>query len=630
MTILSSLPADVFDQILGYSDLSYQAINLWQCGDRTLQRKIELGASTITLQSGNPFTNRQLPQMLMNLRNLKELSLHVHDIILLSPWPIVSVIETLLPSLLTLKINIYWGRLVSSSASSIYNELRQGPPGGSLSYETLVLPLFIAISNARNLKTLELGRELVPTIDDLQLLPPSLTSLSLVGFVCKEPPQGDMPTFPRSLLSLTVAIPNGFSHAFAAALPPSLTHLNTIYDISIEEEVFAALPRTLTSVVGPCVASLGSEPKHAFPPELPTLVVTAIPNLDRMLLPSHLTSFSFLRSALSNAQLLSLPRSLNNLIISTTNDIAKESWPPGLQHLTCSVSRGTTSTFVTGLPPLKSLGILESVDHSLLSLLPTSLQSLVLSIEGQVSPSTTLPPSLKYVNFSHYSGDNSFPLRCIPGSVTALLLSGYSLMDTDWVHLPPKLRSLQFGKLNLSTFNDKDPNLLARAQLLRQIGLESGCDVIVPPASPTSSSSVQVFDLLPRTLTQLIVADITSVYRISAEGWSRLPSLTGLTLGTSCGASNLLHIPAHRLQHLTVRDELEDAHGKWLSRKLKTLSSSPPSTFPQIGDAFIRNAPVAVETFWSSGPMPSALSLRRDRIIAFTSKDRSELNRLLS
>lgn len=634
MANLVSLPADVFGQILGYNDISYQAIGLWRCGNRLLQRKIELGISCIDLKSGNPFTNRQLPQLLNKLDSLKEFSLHAHDIILLSPWPIVETITSILKTLTILKIDFYWGLQIDDSASSIYQELHPTTPKDALVRDSLIGPLFKSLSKSQCLTTLELGDRLKIELDDLQLLPSSLTSLSIPGFLF-EGFYGDIVVFPPSLLSLVVTLRmDADAMVFVEALPPNLTHLDTNINCVFDIQHFVALPPTLTSLHGPFLVVCPTELAAVFPLNLKNLsIASRFLVLDDMKFPTQLTSLMLHGQALlSNESVLSLPRSLTLLEAIFAPDIAKNSWPPNLQDLICSLDGPVPATFIASLPNLTSLSTNSTSNASSFSLLPASLRSIALHVDGEISSTTKFPPSLTSIQLFDYSANCSFPLSIIPESVIYLQLSPYAITATDMVHLPPKLISLSFGKLKMTNINDKDPNLLARAQYLRQVGIDCGCDMREKNGAPVLSahlSSVQAFDLLPRTLETLEFTSNTAPHLLSSEGWSRLPSLTYLSLGMPCGASTLLHIPAHRLKTLIVRDELEDEHAKWLPRGLKGLLSGRPQTFPQVGDAFIRNAPYAIESFWASGPLSSAKKLRKARTIAFASKDRSELNSLI-
>lgn len=78
MTLISSLPPFLIDQIIGTASTSYVVIKLWLCGDQNFNEKLSKGVTFIDLKS-HPLSACEFPRIVSQLQSLRHLSLSTHQ-----------------------------------------------------------------------------------------------------------------------------------------------------------------------------------------------------------------------------------------------------------------------------------------------------------------------------------------------------------------------------------------------------------------------------------------------------------------------------------------------------------------------------------------------------------------------
>lgn len=633
---LASLPTELLRSILSIEDRPSALINLFLCGNVPLQHKIAASVTHLSLRSPGLFENRRLPSCLTFMRNLRELSLEIPSLMLYCPFDIFVTIRGLSPTLKKLEIRFIKTWLKEEDPTDPYDDspLDSEP---SLFFDKLVEPLVTALEGRTGLEALHIHTRAFFRAADIQRLPSSLTELTI--------------RLPAHANATTAA---------AEALPRGLTRLGVTNGFRIEPfvaEFFAALPRQLAwfEIQGfRQVLTLAMAQR--LPPSLrhaPSLQF----RLTRSASATHPLSIShallklplhtdFLRVVSDSLPYLvelklegeqnmdchfisTLPRTLTSFHGPLDMATMKRAvWPPHITSLKTHSTDGLTPVIAASLPPsLRTLGfqvVSFAVNGALVSALPRSITDLSLDV---VAPGEEIefPPSLTSFMSVRYRVE----LNRLPKNLIHCHLPFTSLKAASVAGLPHSLKTLSVSRLQLD--HVPQDHLPAVAALYDAHNAEHGFSESHPLfASLPSSSTLNLFDLLPRSLETLEFQHSSTLDKLSPADWSRLPHLTRLRVTGEISEDIILHLPSKRMADLAIcTPRLRDEHIAALPRKLTRLSHYMPEN--ALSDACIADIPTDV--FYLSLPDPHwlmSMALRKRRFRAFCCEDPSELKRLLN
>ena len=399
MKSLSALPAEIIGLIVDFPDASYIVIQLWQCGDRILNRKLSQGVTLVDLKC-HPLANCTVPLVISELQSLRHLSLCSHSYLVNEThcWP--PIIRSWSNSLESLSIT-------SRTASTCFNNINSLDPT-----KTITSTYSRGTSSSIELETL------FPRLHTL-----AVASTGKIGFLTPD---------------------------LFAALPSSLTHLEAYIKLEYSDTTtsyLSKLPTGLLRLAGRI------EPSGLNDPDLLATVfrfdVAHAPKGLQVLEGNHPATMQELETSLYETW---LPKSL--LEVEWTSASGCFYWspslartmPPHLQTLKLSqfdVALFVDTNWVEELPrTLTALDIfandpIDLVSH--LRFLPPSLTDLYLQIRNEDG----MEQSKVFGDWSSISG-----VDCWPSKLTSLALYNFWIEPSETIHLPATLTSLD---LTIST-----------------------------------------------------------------------------------------------------------------------------------------------------------------------------------
>lgn len=485
---LVQFPGELLSLILSYSDVTSSPIELWKCGDTSLNRKMAMCVHTVDLKDLNPASTSRYPKMLSSLRNLRVL--RIKRVAYIAPPLILSQeLRKLPPTLEELELSIPSTQLnffldwppTTSELDSCKHTRRKSPSIWNIGAFFPRLRRLVAGDEQRGQIDLEMLRGVLPS---------SLEYLEF-GAVCSdiERVEGILPPSLRTFKMTTV--PNAIDY------PSSLTYLGE--DFMLAGYVGVDLVKVLTNL----------------PPG-----ITKIPSLS--------IDYDYMREYLNATTI-----------------------KPSLEYLSISFNSQFDHP-IEWIPPALTVLLFEglTLPVPLLRALPrtiTELRADTIDFDGLRTSKDTLdedtlgslwPPNLTSWRFPDIFCDldaNSFVtqgdiLKSLPSSIISLYASGiHGITRYDWDSQFPKLRSLHLFLLP----NSFDLNGLAQKQdflasCLRAQNLETLYFILADHYLDEVSAEF-LFAALPRGLRTLDMNTPPSSTEWTSHAWSCLPpSLTHL------------------------------------------------------------------------------------------------------
>ena len=417
---LAHFPSTVLDAILSLDGMSPCILSLWICGNGALQQKLSSGVTKIKLVDHRDYSFNRLPMLIQNFRILRELTIDRRDLPVLYYWHLRDYVKCLPPTLKKLEIRIYksWQILSSDSPS----ESNETPSSTDKTHTTEPMnPPWTFATAFPQLEVLNLSFNRHWTIDDFNLLPPSITDLTIDSH-----PSNVDETFslsiPRQILNLTFTGGGTPKLSFWQNLPPQLQIMKwkgevygeggSVFDTVDESlgKVASALPKTLLK--------LKMNLEH-----FPSASLLTLPSgLER--LETHNTYSYYLNNFqpvddevgrhfknlkyLSTSYLApSLIRTLSSCIQTisahtnkiTSEDLSPTEWPTSLTELKLDTFDDFDISILptSGLLTLCLLGQ-TWINMAQMKLLPQSLLSLE-CLPGVAAPEINFPPHLTSLHF---------------------------------------------------------------------------------------------------------------------------------------------------------------------------------------------------------------------------------------
>lgn len=627
------LPPTLLDAILLFDATSMSTLKLWLTGNRSLQHKLAVGVTEMSLKDVRVLSSSRYPNFLGSLRALRKLSIERAG---LMPYyrNIRSHISQLSPTLRKLTLRVSGAHRILDPAAAML-------PGDS-STELTNASQSIAGNGGwtfaaafPHLEALALDPNEHWTKDQFSCLPPSLTSLSSVN-----PPRGGIggelsSVLPRQLLSLRVRGRHSTFPSFWANLPPHLTRLsmtfNLIFPDSLDSEVYLtshpdiykeialSLPRSLTEFDGESYRQLVDVSR--LPSGLTTLRTSWFspgydnPSLNGIRIANAFPQLTtFLAVTLTPHLLLQLPSTVHTINCRYTSPEIKPShWPASLTNL-CMTD--TPSNFSTSILPLNGLTALDlgaTLDLSEVTLLPRTLLDLSFA-RGLLSEDVEFPPNLtsfstlgegQWLDLEPLSSpiartddddeedENDFStpalratlngrkvLRCfpyhkLPPTLTYLLLDSI-IPASRLKFLPRRLRHLNVDDI----FEDSDyhPYDTVEMDAMKEIFAAGSAEGVKESFDCKLLKRTSIAALLPRGLQYLSMWGDAVQSDPDAFGWGMLPpQLETLWCSPNKGLSGttLLQIPISRMKKLSLSlVAVTDEHIKAI-RSIRSLSLTP-------------------------------------------------------
>lgn len=457
--MLNKLPADVLALILAL-EISYTVVNLWKCGNRSLNATLANGGCThIELLDYSASTSRW-PQMLSALRKLRSLRLFCSRHVLQDSAVVSRALRALSPSLETL-------HLCCIEVESFFF-IHEALPGDS---SNLPHPNALQCGTSRlwdiaatfpRLTTLKLSQKSKSKNsyfhwcqDDLSVLPPTLTHLTI--------PTLDIISSDRLPSSVTELAQGSFPTPYWDPAQWDLpTNLVLLDGVHVRQSHLALLPRSMTTF---------KTNQLEWGPQLDAVLPTGT---------KHLT-ITNMRSDLPQ-----LPSSLTSLHISYKPSL----WLMGHPNYYCTPSH--------------------------LKLLPTTLCKLYLDwnldwngiiqeLESSPTSSTLWPPRLEDAAFTFPYADSVIAaiFKCLPRTLKRLsFLSGRTFSTRappgaarlDFTELPSSLTYLLFDVFPSN--NSRIANGLLPPQL-KYFGIASDSSHFSYLRLPQTLSSLKLASLIP-------------------------------------------------------------------------------------------------------------------------------------
>ena len=634
---LVTLPTEVLQQILSIETRPSAIINLFICGNTHLQRKITALVAQLSLRSAGLFKNRRLPSCLTSMRNLRDLYLEIPSLMLYSPFNIFKVLKELSPTLSKLEIRFIKSWPKESDPVDPYDEspLDSEP---SMFYDKLVEPLLAALEGRTSLEALHIHTRAFFRASDLRRLPTSLKDLTI-----------RLPAHSKDTI------------AAAKALPSGLTRLVVTNGVRIDlftAKFFGSLPRQLTSFeIAGYAQQLSLDEILLLPPFLrhtrafyfkmtsPIVSKHAI-NINRMVYdmpipespqPTLFAAFPYLLDLqiegppkMDYRFISTLPSSLTSLYgVFDMNMLEKAKWPLHLTSLKSHYCDGMTPAIASSLPSSLRTLIFQfqsgGANGAVVSALSRSITSLDMEILA-MDEAIEFPPSLT----SLVSFRCRFNLAKLPKHLTSCILPFASLKATSCAGLPPGLKNFSFRNLQLDYVPEEYREGLN--ELYDTYNKEHGFTESDPLfASLPTTPTINVFDLLPRSLDSLDFQRTPTHDQLSPADWNRLPQLQQLKVSGEIASDVILYLPSYRMTELRVcTPELRDEHIAALPRGLTYFGHFAPSY--TLSNACIAHVPISIS--YLSLPqhfttMAKYLQYRRYKAFAVDGPP-SELKRLLT
>ena len=420
MESLANLPREILVQIFSGTSYSFLAINIWKCGDRLLQSKLETGILSIDLRDNVDPPASKWPSCLSRFQHLRTLRIEVEYGYLCASTSILqSHLLRLSPELEELaifscdRLFSFEGDAAACSASSSFGNLVKLELSKSAKFDWRHSHPFYALMT-RNIRSLSLNRtrraSTIPTISRVRqdsLMPQDLDwppHLEFVDFLLR-------PTsfpFPPSIRIAGAQI-GPFADMTWASQQPSLHTLKLGYWTPY---IASLCPPTVTTLqVAGFREFLQEYSDHLWVPSLPPML--------RSLSVEHNGYSQLAMSAAPH-----LPRSLTELL---------GSW---------FIGGAEDQEAVMDLPNLKTLEVDEMFDENCFAHCPDSVTSISTYYQGSIS---YLPPNLTYLQLG-FSSTLSAPLK------TQFLQSlDISIPLAQCCHLPPSLTKLHLRTAELES-----------------------------------------------------------------------------------------------------------------------------------------------------------------------------------
>ena len=624
--------------------MSSSVIRLWTCGNRSLQRKIELNVTSVVLSSPNRFTNRRLPSMLSQLTSLRSFSITANEIMLIVPFNVLHTVQSLSPTLTSLRISIVRQPSLlelflskEEKEEALYDDLMddedfadmedddddemdawdddpQWPLARRIHRRFFLNPLLFDVLQARpNLESLSIPNMSQLTMEELQRLPQGLKSLEI------------------DLLHLKAWSTRRIG-GYLAKLPPNLTALSNGYfhhqagssNLSLPVSILPYLPKSLTHLGGVMWEELSFDSLPHFPPSLKNLSVKSthpdesieqilqktLTHVSSAQLPP-LTDIHAFNPHFIFSPITALPRTLTTLHarmdLSTVN---QGDWPPCLTNMKLVFAidpLDAVARLPTTLRDLQFYYIREdaSLPASVVSLLPRRLTSLDMNF-GTFEKDDTLdfPPMLRSLELYAVKMAPAV-LKRLPQTVTRLKCFRSTFEVAHFEVLPPNLKIFIFSILDLSSFDDT-------------------------PHTPIPG----VFSMLPRTLTDFSFFRFMGRRSPPESDWSQLPpGLTRLALAAPTSPSILSQMSS--LVHLTSlvlfvggNGSITNEHCQSLPRSLNNFVLHKMCWGCDVTTEGLKHLPLELDLGLTQPLQKASTALLNRRIVAFTLEDLSEFKRL--
>lgn len=592
---LESFPSDVLERILNLDDMTRSVIRLWTSGSRVMRHKIQQSVLSMHFESVVELAFDALPMVLVDLRFLQSLVIRRGRNRMNCRLQLVTVLKSLSPTLETLILDFEGSHDICEPNPQL--RLYQPDPSDLQRTENPDDEYVDLAKHFPRLQWLEFEIENSPC-HSAHLLPPTLTRLKAD---LKIP--DDAPTLPHWPNLTHLELPSTFDipEAFWRALPQCLEHLDlsdSFLSLAVSD-IYALLPRTLKFL--------------AMPPDPPFEAPSSLQDLPRQLeslshvnlyeseqlhhLPPGLLqlhcSTQRMADSFTPSHIRQLPRSLTSLEtkLHVAPTLTAEDMPPALTHLKLvSTDNLSGDPFVTLLPyaHLRSLIIeAHSMSTAALGQLPANLTRLHVKLATELigGEITSFPPLLQdFTLHVYYYGNTSrqpVTIGKLPETVTSVSLD-LSLASSSFFHLPARLRTLKLGNLaETSSFDPQDSDTIARIFYLRKVAHEDGifCDENLPRLDTTRPYGI--FDLLPRTLTDLELS-CKGMHNWYSTVWQSIPKTLKRLLIWSANAlhpNTLDYLPFDSITgHLTIiTGTVKDEHIKRLNPRLCFVELSPTS-----------------------------------------------------
>ena len=506
--MLLQLPPDILAQILS-SKHSFLVIQLWKCGDRTLDHLLSNRACIeVDLVDENSWSTSRWPKMLRHLRQLRKLRIIRGHGGLMPMIDLINEIKHLSPTLESLTIE------AESAELSLFNFAGPIDSTRQYAYEFTSYPrgasrIWNIGSFFPRLHTLKLvsferkyGEDPRFQDEDLAALPDTITNLKL--YHCElgyEPKDCNPSTLPPNLLRLR-ALKSWRTEVSILSLPSSITELKLFNDTLCSPEQAAAIPRG--------VIQLGSHIYWA-----PGLLEKLPLGVDKLRfgqcrelqayadlqpfwnsLPSHLTEIRMLyalrQRLLRVHEIAALPRTLHTLTLACSFDwramedgLSQSAWPPQLHSLRFESS---AESLPTGLGAIsyfqcwpRSLTRVEAGDF--FARFPIDMRH--------------LPQGLRYLQINIHDQKEEWisvdSTGILPPTLTDLTLQTDPILYPRFKY-PDTLLSLDISALADSA-DDEDPNRIIWPKNLKTLNLQ-----------PSHMSTVA---MLPSSLKSLTLVSLT-------------------------------------------------------------------------------------------------------------------------
>lgn len=489
MLKLALLPGDLLAHLLRYHDVSHAVVELWKCGDKTLNAKMSNWVYFVHLEDSNPASTSRYPKMLSSLHSLRQLAI-VRDGHIGPPSVISQELQKLSSTLMELELRSKDGTL----------HFRNFPPTDPIdSYDEayLCLPLWNIAQSFPHLRKLIIWK---PTLqkheklenfhfsDDLKdIWPPLLDHLEL-GVHADENTKLILPSSLRTLMFAT--LPSCISW------PPNRTHLTGRLSFTPDKqaEILQSFPRSLTIMpemdLTPAILNGGDLPltlqklrlfrftgleqlsPHVWMPQTLThldaanflataSLILSLPNLTDLLLYGidWVSVHEYLDQDASHKLELLWPRSLRVLELlmlkngqtELDSDDIIRSLPTSLTELHILREEVCPSTWDYNLPNLFSLNLSLGTFKPWPTQPFARLAKLALSARKNALPQLDFllsTPSLTDVSIATFSLSSDVPhfVSRLPRSLKTLYCRGLSWPNDDaealWSSFPPEMTSL--------------------------------------------------------------------------------------------------------------------------------------------------------------------------------------------
>lgn len=609
--MLSQLPVEILAQILS-SNWSYLVIELWKCGDKTLNHRLaHRGCLEVDLQDDTHHTTSRWPKMLTSLRHLRKLRIHRASSFLMPAEQLSIEVRKLAPTLEVLKLTCQDADLC------LFNFDTTSTGHLASKYERGSSRLWDVTAYFPSLHTLRLSTHIIESAyapfsgGDLAALPSTLVDLSLSHVSLRgDKDSVQVESLPPNLENFRIQSWNALDASMSSdsvrsvltGLPPNLTRLSGLK--LHRNEDLSALPRKLRRTVllpGSWCAQAACD----IPPDVEHLEIMEIMKeageprrtwsswINE--LPKNLTALSvgFICSLEISAEgVKALPRTLKSLEFRSSIH-----WP----SIEAALDESSDSSALW--PPLRDLVLatpgsilFEERSFPLLKYLPNTLNSAILStaFSDLDLDFSQLPTSLS--NLEMYISRTGILQTTneeqAPSNLRRLFI-GFGSCNFSNLRLPPSLQELhlRFWRLSPSEISTSTPRWPSNLDTLSL----SIANIAWLKDLPTSLCSLEMTHIVgggdfANRCTSSRPEDDNFVLRSLA----RLTHLKSLILASDSGFQSSINssIPKTLTQLQVSYPELTLAHFENLPRSLRQLSlTSHSASFPSSKNIFERHWP---------------------------------------